>query len=243
MRFVLVHGAFVASWIWEPLAERLEELGHQAEYPDLPGSGHDHTPVEEVSLDAYTRRICDLLDQGDESATLVANSMGGMVISQVAARRPEKVQRLVFVAAFLPGDGQSLVDLTKLPEAADDLVQSTVVVLGDPPIGSLPPSTCRASNHDCSPEVVDWAVHRTGSQPVSPLAQPVSLNEEFARIPRTYVICTRDRIVPPALQRRMAREARVTDVVELDAGHHPQLSRIDELATVLQQRARAEVRA
>jgi pimeloyl-ACP methyl ester carboxylesterase len=243
MTFVLVHGAFVGSWIWEPLAERLGELGHEAESPDLPGSGEDRTPLEEVTLDAYTERICRLLDERDEPAILVGNSMGGIVISQAAALRPSRVKRLVYVAAFLPGDGQSLVDLTQLPEAAGDLVQATVVVIGDPPVGTLPPSTCRASNHDCPPEVTDWAVLRTGSQPMVPLTEPVSLNEEFERIPRTYVICTRDRIVPPALQRRLVRDGQVTDVVELDAGHHPQLSRINELARILHERAREEVPA
>lgn len=242
MRFVLVHGAFVGSWIWGPLAERLEELGHTTVAPDLPGAGDDPTPVEEVTLGAYADRICDLLN-GDEPSILVANSMGGMVISEAAARRPDRVKRLVYVAAFLPGDGQSLVDLTSLPEGADDLVQQTVVVQGDPPVGTLPSSTCRASNADCSPEVIDWAVSRTGSQPFAPLTQPVSLNREFDGIPRTYVLCTADRIIPPGLQRRMIRDRELTDVVELDSGHHPQLSRIDELAHLLHQRAKSEVPA
>jgi pimeloyl-ACP methyl ester carboxylesterase len=242
MRFVLVHGAFVGGWIWGPLAERLEELGHMTEAPDLPGAGDDPAPVEEVTLGAYADRICDLLD-GDEPSILVANSMGGMVISEAAARRPDRVKRLVYVAAFLPSDGQSLVDLTSLPEGADDLVQQTVVVHGDPPVGTLPASTCRASNADCSPEVIDWAVSKTGSQPFAPLTQPVSLNREFDEIPRTYVLCTADRIIPPGLQRRMIRDRELTDVVELDSGHHPQLSRIDELAHLLHQRAKSEVPA
>ena len=243
MRFVLVHGAFVGGWIWGPLAERLEELGHTAEAPDLPGAGDDPTPVEEVTLGTYAERICDLLDASDEPSILVANSMGGIVISEAAARRHDRVKGLVYVAAFVPGDGQSLVDLTSMPEGADDLVQRTVIVQGDPPIGSLPPSTCEASNSDCRPEVSDWAVRRTGSQPFAPLTQPVSLNGEFDRIPRTYVLCTADRVVPPGLQRRMVRDRQISDVVELDAGHHPQLSRIDELAHILHQRSRSEVPA
>ena len=241
MRFILVHGAFVGSWIWEPLAERLEEIGHRVEAPDLPGSGDDPTPVEEVTLGAYTQRICDLIDEGREPSILVANSMGGMVISQAAARRPDRIKRLVYVAAFLPGDGQSLSDLTSLPEGAGDLVQSTIVVSGDPPVGTIPESTCQASNHDVSPEVMNWAVGHTGSQAIAPLAQPVTLNREFESLPLTYVICSRDRIVPPGLQRRMVHDREVTDVVELDAGHHPQLSRIDELARVLHERTRQEV--
>jgi len=57
------------------------------------------------------------------------------------------------------------------------------------------------------------------------------------------VVCTEDRIVPPGLQRRMIRDRQITDVIELDSGHHPQLSRIDELAHILHQRATREVPA
>jgi pimeloyl-ACP methyl ester carboxylesterase len=242
-RFVLVHGAFAGSWIWEPLTVRLEAAGHKVETPDLPGSGEDRTAVEEVTLDAYANRIRDVLDASDEQSILVGNSMGGVVITEAAARRPEKVKRLIYVAAFLPGDGQSLIDLTSLPEGADDQVQANVVVSGDPPVGTLPESTQRDLNYGCSEEVREWAIQRTGPQPVIPFTEPVSLNPEFDRIPRSYVICTRDRAIPPPLQRRMVKDRVVTDVVEIDTGHHPQLSTTEELANLLDQRAREQVPA
>ena len=91
--------------------------------------------------------------------------------------------------------------------------------------------------------MIDWAVSRTGSQPFAPLTQPVSLNPGVRPDPRTYVLCTADRIIPPGLQRRMIRDRELADVVELDSGHHPQLSRIDELAHLLHQRAKSEVPA
>jgi pimeloyl-ACP methyl ester carboxylesterase len=243
VRFVLVHGAFVGGWIWGPLAERLEELGHSVETPDLPGAGDDPTPVEEVTLDAYASRICELLDESDEPAILVGNSMGGIVITEAAARRPEKVTRLIYVAAFLPGDGQSLKALTELPEGADDLVQANVVVTGDPPVGDLPDEVHRNANLACSPEVIEWAVERTGPQAMVPMTESVSLGDEVERIPRTYVICDRDTSIPPALQRRMVRDREVSDVIELDTDHHPQLSRTGELAAELDRRAREEVPA
>lgn len=242
-RFVLVHGAFAGGWIWGPLADRLETDGHRVEAPDLPGSGYDGTPVEDVTLDAYADRICDLLDESDEPSVLVGNSMGGIVISQAAARRPDKVMRLVYVAAFLPGDGQSLIDLTSLPEGEGDLVQATVEISGEPPVGVLPETTLRAGNRACSLKVLEWAIGKCGPQPVVPFTEPVSLGEDFASIPMTYVRCTMDVYIPPPLQRRMAEEAGVTDVIELETDHHPQLSRTDELAAALDRRAREEVAA
>ncbi len=98
-----------------------------------------------MTLDAYADRVCEILD-GGEPAILVGNSMGGIVISQAAARQPDRVERLVYVAAFLPGDGQSLMDLTALPEGAGDRVQANVVVSGDPPVGVLPEATHRELN-------------------------------------------------------------------------------------------------
>jgi pimeloyl-ACP methyl ester carboxylesterase len=242
-RFVLVHGAFAGGWIWGPLAERLEAAGHDIEAPDLPGMGDDDTPVAEVTLDRYAEAVCDVLDRSEEPSILVGNSMGGMAMTEAAARRPDKVTRIVYVAAFMPADGQSLIALTQLPEGSGDLVQETVEISGEPPVGTLPESTLRELNRECDPGVLEWAIEKAGDQPVVPFTEPVSLNEDFERIPRSYVICTKDRAIPPPLQHRMVKERNVTDVVELDTDHHPQLSRTDELAEALDQRARAEVTA
>jgi pimeloyl-ACP methyl ester carboxylesterase len=242
-RIVLVHGAFAGGWIWEPLAERLRAAGHTVETPDLPGAGEDKTPVEKVRLEAYADRITGILDGSSEPAILVGNSMGGVVITEASAHRPEKVKRLVYVAAFMPGDGQSLIELTQLPEGAGDLVQETVVVSGDPPVGEVPDETKRASNEYCTPEVNEWAVAKAGRQPIIPFTEPVRLNDESERIPRSYVISTKDRFIPPPLQRRMVKDRNVTDVVELETDHHPQLSRTEELAGILDQRARDQVPA
>jgi pimeloyl-ACP methyl ester carboxylesterase len=242
-RFVLIHGAFGGGWIWGPLAERLEDAGHEVEAPDLPGMGDDDTPFAEVTLDLYAGAVCEVIDRSGEPSILVGNSMGGMVMTAAAARRPEKVSRLVYVAAFMPADGQSLIALTELPEGAGDLVQETVQVSGEPPVGTLPESTLRELNRECDPETLEWAIRKAGEQPVVPFTEPVSLNEDFERIPRSYVICTKDRAIPPPLQRRMVKERNVTDVVELDTDHHPQLSRTEELARLLDERARDQVPA
>jgi pimeloyl-ACP methyl ester carboxylesterase len=235
-RFVLVHGAFRGAWIWGPLAERLEAAGHTVEAPDLPACGEDPTPVEEVDLDAYADRICEVLRESLEPAILVGNSMGGVVVSEAAARCPEMVARLVYVAAFMPRDGQSLIDLTGLPEGADDQVQANVVVSGEPPVATLPKATSRVLSGECSDEMATWVAEKMQPQPLRPFTQPVSLGEEVERIPRTCVITTRDRAIPPPLQRRMVRERPVSDVVELEADHYPQLSRTEELAQALLER-------
>lgn len=234
-RYVLVHGAFAGGWCWQPVATELLRRGHTVSAPDLPGSGDDRTPVEQVTLAAYADRVCQVLAESPEPAVLVGHSMGGVVVTQAAARCPERVARLVYVAAFLPGDGDSLEGLTDLPEGADDGVQNNMAVAGDPPVASLTPDAARAVFYgSCDDEQASWALAHLGSQPVLPFLTPVSLGTAVAGIPRHYVLCTADRAIPPALQRRMIAERPCADVVELPVDHSPWLSATADVVAALE---------
>ena len=175
-RIVLVHGAFGRAATWDRVAPGLRAAGHSVEAIDLPGQGDDPTPVEEATLDRYARRVCEALAEGPPAA-LVGHSMGGMVITQAAARCPEHIERLVYVAAFLPWDGMSLIDMTQLPEAAGDAVQANLVVDGDPPVATMPPEAAReALMHCCNDEQATWAESLRGPQPVAPFTHPMRLD-------------------------------------------------------------------
>ena len=229
-RFLLIHGAFHGAWCWEPFVAELAGRGHAVTTLDLPGAGDDTTPVAEVTLDAFARRICDALADEPEPVVLAGHSMGGMAITQAAARCPERIARLVYVAAFLPADGQSLVDLTKLPEGAGDMVQENMVVEGEPPVATMPAAAAREAFYGlCPPDQAAWATERLRPQPLAPFVTPVQLGAA-ALPPRAYVIAAQDRAIPTALQRRLVADDPDVDAVELDADHSPFLSRPAELA-------------
>ena len=233
-RIVLVHGAFGRAAVWDRVAPELREAGHDVEAIDLPGQGDDPTPVAEVTLDRYAQRACEAL-AGGPPAVLVGHSMGGMVITQAAARCPEHVERLVYVAAFLPSDGQSLIDIGQLPEAAGDAVQAGLVVEGDPPVATMPPEAAREGlMHCCDEEQAAWAQSLRLPQPVAPFTHPVRIDggDAFERLPRAYVMCLQDRAIRPALQRRMLQAAGCDPVIEIDTDHCVWASRPDELAAV-----------
>jgi pimeloyl-ACP methyl ester carboxylesterase len=239
-RFVLVHGAFAGAWAWGPLSERLEAAGHSVEAFDLPGSGEDRTPVAEVTLDACTERLCEVLRASDEPAIVVPNSMGGVIATEASGRCPERFAGIVYVAAFFPQDGESLLDLTGLPEGADDQVQANIVVEGEPPVATMPDEASPGALYgNCPEDVAEWAVAHQRPQPVAPFATPISIDDRdgFDAIPRCYVLCTRDRAIPPALQRLMSERGGCMEVTELDTDHSPHLSATDELAEVLERLA------
>ena len=234
-RFLFVHGAFGGGWYWQPVIEALEAAGHAAEALDLPGGGDDRTPVADITLESCAERVCAALAGRPEPAVLVGYSMGGAVVTQAASNCPEHVAALVFVAAFMPADGQSLLDLTHLPEGADDMVQANIVIEGDPPVATLPKEAAMlAVFSDCDEEQAAWGAERLRPQAVEPFATPVRVDEaRLASIPRSYVLTTRDNSIPAALQRRMIREHPCGTVVEIETGHAPFFSATDELVAAL----------
>jgi pimeloyl-ACP methyl ester carboxylesterase len=234
---VLVHGAFGRAAVWDRVAPGLRAAGHDVETLDLPGQGDDDTPVAEVTLDRYARRVCDVL-AGGPPAILVGHSMGGMVITQAAADCPQHIDRLVYVAAFLPADGESLIDLTQRPEGAGDAVQAGLVVNGDPPVATMSPEAAREGlMHCCDEETAAWAQSLRGPQPVAPFTHPVRLtgaaSEQFGGLKRAYVMCLQDRAIRPPLQRLMLERAGCDPVIEIDTDHCVWASRPDELVSAL----------
>ncbi|GAA4361391.1 hypothetical protein GCM10023166_02870 [Paeniglutamicibacter cryotolerans] len=117
----------------------MRAAGHRVSAIDLPGSGEDQTPAEAVDLKAYARRVAQELTSDAETAILVGHSMGGIALTQAAADAPESVEQVIYVAAFLPRNGESLLSLASLPEGAGDGVQANMVVAGEPPVASMPP--------------------------------------------------------------------------------------------------------
>jgi pimeloyl-ACP methyl ester carboxylesterase len=237
-RFVLVHGAFTGAWIWAPLAERLRAAGHTVDVFDLPGLGDDATPPGDVSLDTCTDRLGEVLASSVEPAIIAGNSMGGVIATQAAARYPQYVAALVYVTAFVPRDGQSLLDLTHLPEGADDQVQANIII--EPPVATMPSAASRGALYgSCSEADAAWAISKQRPQPLGPFAAPVSIPADaLDGIVRYFVLCAKDRAIPVALQRRMIAENAITNVVELDTDHTPHLSMTAALANTLQQFAR-----
>ena len=231
-RYVLVHGAFSGAWCWQPIIPALEAAGHAVAAIDLPGAGGDATPLEEVTLASCAARVCEALA---EPSILVGSSMGGIVITQAANDRPENVQQLVFVCAFMPSNGQSLLDLAGLPEGAGNKIQENMVVSGDPPVAVLADEAAAIAVYNrCTAEQRAWAIPRRRGQAVAPFATPVQIDDALlARIPRSFVLTLNDTALTTALQRRMISEHPCVDVVELDADHAPFLSATDELADAL----------
>ena len=111
--FVLVHPAWFGGWCWKKVSPLLRAQGHAVHTPTLSGLGERvHLARPEIGLDTHVDDVVNLLVYEDlHEVVLVSNSSGGMVITGAADRAPERIARLVYLDAFVPEDGQSLLDI------------------------------------------------------------------------------------------------------------------------------------
>ncbi len=236
--FVLVHGGWNGGWCWEKVVPLLEEAGHEAEAPDLPGSGDDPTPIPEVSLQGYADWISGVLDAQSEPVVLVGHSSGGVVISQAAEQRPDKVKLLVYLAAFLLRDGETLFSVAE--NETGSLVLPNLVMSEDGASATIREDVIKeALFHDCSDEDAERAKSRFAPQALAPFVTPLALTEEnFGRVPRVYIETLQDRAVSPSFQKEMYERLPCQKVVSMDTSHSPFFSAPEDLAGHLEFLAR-----
>jgi len=230
--YLLIHGSWHGSWCWYKLIPRLEKLGHRVLAPDLPGLGRDPTPAQRVSLSLWRDFVCDVLDAQTEPVILVGHSRGGVIISEAAEQRPERIRTLVYLAAFLARPGESLLDLASQHPS---LVTQSMVVAQDPSSVTLRDAAVRDAFYgECSDDDVALARLLLSPEPTAPLATPVSVTDaSFGRVPRVYIECLRDKAIVPSLQRQMYTALPCRQVLTLDTDHSPFFSRPDELTALL----------
>ncbi|WP_332369839.1 alpha/beta hydrolase [Spirosoma telluris] len=105
--FVLVHGAWQAPYAWQSVKDQLVQQGQKVVVVELPGHGADNTSPATLSMDVYRDKVISAINALSENVILVGHSMGGMVVSAVAEKIPGRIDKLVYVGAFLPANGQS----------------------------------------------------------------------------------------------------------------------------------------
>ena len=113
MTYVLIHPAWFGGWCWKKVTPLLRAQGHEVFTPTLTGLGERaHLARPEVGLEIHVRDIINVIEYENlRNVILVGNSSGGMVITGAADHVPERIAHLVFLDAFVPTDGQSMLDV------------------------------------------------------------------------------------------------------------------------------------
>jgi pimeloyl-ACP methyl ester carboxylesterase len=236
--YLLVHGAWMGAWVWDAVAEGLRKRGATVEILELPAHGSDETPLSGANLATYVAKVDAALDASREKVILVGHSMAGMIITQAAEDRPEKIERLVYLAAYLPQSGQKLLDLATTD--ADSHAGRALKV--DEKNGIVDVSLDQLADSflaDGSPEAVSALKAHYRPEPLAGFVMPVTTSEaRWGAVPKVYFYTQQDRAVSHALQRRMTNGVKLVGTWTFESSHSPFLSQPNEVVEALSRLSR-----
>lgn len=217
---VIVHGAWGGSWAFRRVDALLREKGYNVYRPSLTGQGERvHLASPDINLTTHINDVVNMILFEDlHDITLVGHSYGGMVITGVADRVPDRIRRLIYVDAFVPEDGESVESIQGARGAwikqltKGDYIVPPWVKPDQPPPKDVP-------------------------QPLKTFTEPIVLKNKAARqIPAVYILTVEAGKKPEdddfASQAARAK-ARGWPVLQLTADHNAQWSAPEALVEML----------
>ncbi|MBN1301616.1 MAG: alpha/beta hydrolase [Melioribacteraceae bacterium] len=217
--YVFVHGAWGGGWDYKIMEKILEAEGHTVYRPTLTGQGEkEHLIGPDVNLDTHIQDIINVLKFEDlDDVILIGHSYGGMVITGVAHRVPEKIKHLVYADAMLPFDGESVLSLGN-PEDKNfflDLAES------------------KGNGYSIPPFWKEWG--KDVPHPLGTFQQKIRLgNPDAEKLPGTYILT-----IDPGAESdgfsKYAERAKEKSYYyyELRTGHNLQRTMPEEYAEIL----------
>jgi pimeloyl-ACP methyl ester carboxylesterase len=231
---VLVHGAWQSNGTWDLLAPLLEKRGHRVITPVLSGLGTDRSRLSpDITLQQHVRDVLGELSKSPDRVIVVGHSYAGMIISGVAERNPTQVRRLVFLDAFIPEDGQSVLDL--LPPEIGTHFRGVARDHGDG--CRLPGGEGQLDLWGLKPgKARDFVRARLCDFSLPCFEEPLPLPaNRKASIPATFIASVAEEYPARPFFAPFAAKARALgwEVAELNTGHDSHVERPGEVADIL----------
>jgi pimeloyl-ACP methyl ester carboxylesterase len=231
--FVLVHGAWLAPYSWDAVKKELTQKGQHVIVVELPGHGSDTTPPQNLSIDVYKDKVIAAINGVKGKVILVGHSLAGVVISAVAEQIPDKIETLVYVGAYIPATGQSLLDLANTdPQSllGPSLIPSADKLTLDVKHENIINIFCA----DSSPETQQLLLSKYKPEPAIPFTNKVTLTDaNFGKVSKVYIHTLQDHAIGMDLQNRMVATAKITKIYSLNSSHTPFLSMPAKLTALL----------
>lgn len=218
--YVLVHGAWADESAWGLIRNQLA-LNANVITINLPAHGIDQTDGKNVGQADYVKAVSKVIEEQPGKVRLIGHSMAGMIISQIAENMPNKIEKLIYVSAFLPKNGQSLngiVDKFLNGQQLDIFEFNEDYSLIGIKKEALPTVVCA----DCPDQMKEVLVKYHRPDPVKALNDVVNIGANFNKVPKYYISTKNDNAVPFELQQQMIKEnGGVKKVYEMNTSHLP----------------------
>lgn len=234
---VLVHGAWSDATAWQAVSPLLKAKGHEVIEVNLPGHGSDATPFSGISFQSYVEVVKAAIGERKD-VILVGHSMAGLVISQVGEAIPAQIKELVYLAAYLPKDGESLLSLAQ--QDPDSHVSKFLEIDKDHGAANIAKEgVVEVFAADAPPQVGTYIADHIKPEPLAPLANPVKLTaDNFGKLRKVYIYTVNDNTISPKLQHQMVLSAGLTKTYSLPSSHTPFVSMPNKLAAIINEEAK-----
>ena len=241
--FVLVHPAWHGAWFWKKVVPLLRQEAHVVFTPTLTGLGErSHLARPDIGLDVHVTDVVNVLKYEDlHDVVLVGHSSSGVVITGVADRAPTQIALVVYLDAFVPEDGQAVLDLIT-PERRQ-MMEGLVKTEGNgwllPRFAPAPWETIvRDMWGVTDQDDVRWMLERLAPTPFGHLKDPVRrTNPAAEKVPRAYIRCRRFPNPRFDQHAEMAQHSPLWRYRELAAPHHAAVTMPDNVTDLLLQLA------
>ncbi len=229
--YVLCHGAWSGGWGYKRVADVLRAAGHEVFVVTYTGLGERlHLATPDVDLSTHIADVRGVIRfERLDRFTLVGHSYGGMVITGVADKEWQKIDRIVYLDAFLPADGQSLNDLT--PPETQQRMFDLAKEHGDGwrlprPEGSISPNMPEEDRQ--------WITELGSMQPLKTLTEKLHVDGNHLKIAeKVYVLCTERKGTPFYQFADWTRQQSDWQTIELPTHHHLLQSMPQETADIV----------
>ncbi|MGD0853925.1 MAG: alpha/beta fold hydrolase [Acidimicrobiales bacterium] len=212
--YLLVHGGWSGAWCWQKLAHEFDRRAIKWIAIDLPSSKKGAKPSTDLAADAAT--VASTVHR-DGHYILVGHHYGGAVVTEVAPRIPN-LERIIYIAALVPKEGQSATETARavrVPTKLDEAIEVDGEYL------RLNRNIAAAALYsDCPAVIASWAVDKLTPQTVASFRSRRSSAD--CDVESLYIRCTLDRALDPLLQEHMADRCDI--VFDLASDHSPFLS-------------------
>jgi len=234
---VIVHGAWSSAADWDTVAAKLKADGNEVIAVNLAGHGTDKTPVSAINLQGYVDSVKKAVGTRT-NIILVGHSFGGIVISQTAEQIPNQIKLLVYVAAYVPKNGESLLSIANTD--ADSHIPKYLRIDEKAGIADINRDGLVDVFVDDAPKAVqDFFVTNFKAEPLAPLATPVTLTAaNFSKVGKVYVHSFNDHVIGYPLQQRMVKDAGIVRFYGLPSSHTPFISFPNIIASIISNEAK-----
>ena len=232
--YVLAHGSWHGGWCWRPVADRLLAAGHRVYAPSYTGMGdRAHLLSKNITIDTFVEDLVQVIETQElKDVILVGHSFGGIPITGVDDRIPQRLAHLVYFDAIVLQSGQNAfsvypkADADARIAAASKATDGLAVPIPDP----LPAAwgfTPGSADHD-------WVKRRLTAHPLASYTTPLNLKHPIGNgVARTYVHCTQPELAVLDESRKLVQSQAGWNWVDIAAPHEAHITHPALLADLL----------